>query len=180
MKNKKGFTLTELLIFILITGIIITITIPIYWRSLEEAKKNSQHSNIDIFTKRIEYFALKNGRYPTPQEFTNILNDSNYFSEIPKCSYNGKSYTLAISLSNFRNAMQNNNFNNANILYYEASQKTYTLWYYPPRFYIGNKITKIFHYPWCWTLPSPVNQILLPSREEAIEKSFTSCSNCKP
>ncbi|MGB9811380.1 MAG: hypothetical protein ACPLSN_06730, partial [Dictyoglomus turgidum] len=59
------------------------------------------------------------------------------------------------------NALKNNNFNNAHIIYYYVSGRTYTLWYYPPKFYVGNKATKIFHYPWCWTLPAPQNQVFL-------------------
>lgn len=180
MRGKKGLSLLELLIVVGIIGIIITISLPIYWRSIEEAKRNAQHNNINIFIRQIEIFSLKNGRYPTPQEFLNLLNNQNHFLEIPLCPYNGKTYTITTSISIFRSSMQNNNFNNAHLLYYETIGKSYTLWYYPPKFYIGNKASKIFHYPWCWTLPSPVNQILLSSREEALEKGYTPCGNCKP
>ena len=46
--------------------------------------------------------------------------------------------------------------------------------------YIGNKKSKKFHYPTCYSLPAEHNQVILNSREEAINQGFSSCGNCRP
>ena len=48
--------------------------------------------------------------------------------------------------------------------------------------YIGNKNTKVFHYPNCSSVDrmNSANKILLQSREEAIAEGFKPCQICKP
>ncbi len=127
MRKKKGFSLLEILIVIGIIAIITTIALPIYFRALEDAKRNTQWNNINTFIKQIELFSIKSGRFPTYQEFQNIIKSSQIFSETPTCPYNGISYTFTSNLSNFRNLMQNNNFNNAHFLYYTSTQKNFII-----------------------------------------------------
>ncbi|MGB9857461.1 MAG: Ada metal-binding domain-containing protein [Dictyoglomaceae bacterium] len=179
-KCKRGFSLLELLIALLIIGILLFISVPIYFNVLESAKRNAQHSNINSIQKLLDNYSLKNGRYPNISELSNIINNpANFFNELI-CPYNNKAYTITENLSYFRGSLANNNYLNAHILFYSTNGKTYTLWFYPPKFYVGNKQTKVFHYPWCWTLPSPQNQILFSTREDAIENGYRPCGNCKP
>ncbi len=46
--------------------------------------------------------------------------------------------------------------------------------------YIGNVKSKKFHYPTCHSLPAEHNREYLSSREEAINKGYSSCGNCHP
>lgn len=46
--------------------------------------------------------------------------------------------------------------------------------------YIGNKNSKIFHLPSCWTLPAEKNRVYFDSRDEAVSASYRACKNCKP
>lgn len=46
--------------------------------------------------------------------------------------------------------------------------------------YIGNINTKKFHLPSCNSLPDPENQIILNSRQEAIDQGYEACKRCKP
>ena len=46
--------------------------------------------------------------------------------------------------------------------------------------YIGNRKTKKFHLPSCRTLPKESNQVNFDTREEAINKGYDPCGNCKP
>lgn len=48
------------------------------------------------------------------------------------------------------------------------------------KYYIGNKNTKKFHLPSCYTLPKPKNQVILNSWEEAINRKYSPCKNCNP
>lgn len=47
-------------------------------------------------------------------------------------------------------------------------------------YYIGNKNSKKFHRPTCYTLPAEHNRVYLDSREEAIQKGYDPCQNCNP
>ena len=46
--------------------------------------------------------------------------------------------------------------------------------------YVGNLNTKKFHKVTCGSAPDEANAIWFTSREEAIEKGYTPCGNCKP
>ncbi|MGC8931051.1 MAG: Ada metal-binding domain-containing protein [Dictyoglomus sp.] len=178
MVGRKGFSLLEILIVLGIIFIIVSISIPLFLRVQEDAKRNSQIYNLSLVQLEIEKFYLKNGRFPSSEEIQNLLTTN--FVENPICPYNSLNYIFTSNITAFRNALKNNNFNNAHIIYYYVSGRTYTLWYYPPKFYVGNKATKIFHYPWCWTLPAPQNQVFFNTREEAINNGYRPCDNCQP
>ena len=44
-KNKKGFTLAELLVVVAIIAILVTVSIPIFTGKLDEARKNTDLAN---------------------------------------------------------------------------------------------------------------------------------------
>ena len=44
--------------------------------------------------------------------------------------------------------------------------------------YIGNKNTKKFHLPSCYTLPKEKNRVYISSYERAISRGFKPCKNC--
>ena len=46
--------------------------------------------------------------------------------------------------------------------------------------YIGNKNTKKFHLPSCYSLPYEKNRVYFSSRQEAINSGYSSCGNCHP
>ena len=46
--------------------------------------------------------------------------------------------------------------------------------------YIGNINSKKFHYPSCNSLPNPENQIILNSRQEAVDQGYEACKRCNP
>lgn len=46
--------------------------------------------------------------------------------------------------------------------------------------YIGNKNTKKFHLPSCYTLPKEKNRVYFSSRDRAISRKFNPCKNCNP
>ena len=49
-------------------------------------------------------------------------------------------------------------------------------------YYIGNKNSKKFHYPYCAGVKSmkDKNKVMLYSREEAINQGYTPCGTCRP
>ncbi len=65
MKNKKGFTLVELLAVIVILAIILAIAIPSITSIVASTKQSSFESNVKMLIKGIEYKILENPGYDT-------------------------------------------------------------------------------------------------------------------
>ena len=63
MKNKKGFTLMELLIVIVIIGLLTSIALPMYKKAVEKSKVADALSVIDSVTKSEHNWYLVNNRY---------------------------------------------------------------------------------------------------------------------
>ncbi len=56
--NKKGFTLVELLMVVIIIGILVTLAIPNYYRSIERAKAGKAKAALDSIRKsQLQYRA---------------------------------------------------------------------------------------------------------------------------
>ena len=61
MKNKKGFTLIELMIVVAIIGILAAIAIPDFLRFQAKAKQSEAKTNLGaVFTTQIAYFGENN------------------------------------------------------------------------------------------------------------------------
>ena len=46
--------------------------------------------------------------------------------------------------------------------------------------YIGNKNTKKFHLPSCYSLPYEKNRVYFNSRSDAVNSGYSACGNCHP
>lgn len=63
---KRGFTLVEILIVVIILGILAAIVIPQFSNASEDARKNSATSLIQTVRSAVELYRLEHaGRYPT-------------------------------------------------------------------------------------------------------------------
>ena len=96
MYNKKGVTLIELLIVVLILGALAAIAIPRLSQSADTAKLNSCKTNLDIINSQIEIYAAENdGTYPANLEV--ITNSTTYFPDgAPQCSVADANYPSAL------------------------------------------------------------------------------------
>ncbi len=57
--NKKGFTLVELLMVVIIIGILVTIAVPSYYKSIERAKGGKAKTTLRTITNaQVQYRAL--------------------------------------------------------------------------------------------------------------------------
>jgi prepilin-type N-terminal cleavage/methylation domain-containing protein len=89
--NRKGFTLVELLIVVLILGALAAIAIPRITTSAYNAKLNACDTNVDIMNSQIEIWYAYNGSYPALDVITT---DDDYFPDgLPECQLGG-TYTL--------------------------------------------------------------------------------------
>jgi prepilin-type N-terminal cleavage/methylation domain-containing protein len=91
-KNRKGVTLVELLIVVLILAALSAIAIPRISQSAENARQNACATNIDIMNSTIELYNAEEGAYP--DDLTDVTVNTDYFPDgAPTCPLEG-SYTM--------------------------------------------------------------------------------------
>jgi prepilin-type N-terminal cleavage/methylation domain-containing protein len=89
MKSRKGFTLVELLIVVLILGALAAIAIPRIIGGATSAKINACKTNIDLINSQIELYYANNDKWPSK-----VSDLSEYFPDgDPECPF-GVAYTI--------------------------------------------------------------------------------------
>ena len=92
MYNKKGFTLVELLIVVLILGALAAIAIPRFIVGSQNANENACACNVEILNTQVEIWAAINGSYPA--DLSVLTSDKTYFPRgAPACPLDG-TYSL--------------------------------------------------------------------------------------
>ena len=91
MKARKGFTLVELLLVILIIGVLASIVVPRMTGAAAEAKVAKCDANWANLVRALELFAVHNdGAYPLNQSAfdAGVLSDKKYFPHgTPVCPF---------------------------------------------------------------------------------------------
>jgi len=90
-RTKRGFTLVELLLVVVILGLLAAVAIPRLAHSGGDAKKNACKSNVSLINSQIELYAVNHdGTYPADQAAfgTAVLNNTDIFPDgAPVCPY---------------------------------------------------------------------------------------------
>lgn len=95
MRNKRGLTLIELLIVVIILGALAAIAIPRITTSATTAKINTCKTNVDTLNTAIEMYKIDTGAYPA--DLATLTADANYFPEgSPSCPF-GTAYSYSTS-----------------------------------------------------------------------------------
>ncbi|UCG60176.1 MAG: prepilin-type N-terminal cleavage/methylation domain-containing protein [Phycisphaerales bacterium] len=86
MRLKKGFTLVELLVVVLILAALAAIAIPRISQSASSAKTNACSTNVDLVNSQIELYYANEGSWPAT--LADLTSDANYFPDgAPVCPW---------------------------------------------------------------------------------------------
>ena len=92
MRSKKGFTLVELMVVVIILGILVAIAIPIYNNVTGDAKQKACAANERTLEGAVAMYQAANGG-EMPDNLDALVPD--FIEAIPKCPVDGtSSYTL--------------------------------------------------------------------------------------
>jgi type IV pilus assembly protein PilA len=87
LKSKKGFTLVELMVVVVILGILVAIAVPMFNASTAKAEKNAIDSNLRIIDGAITMYSANNdGAVPADDaaDATAPTSLSEYIKEWPE------------------------------------------------------------------------------------------------
>ena len=106
-KNRRGFTLVELLVVVLIISILMTVGLPLYLSAVSDAKKKTCRSNMQTIANTVQSARVRlntsdYGTLITAGVATSSLTD---LQALPVCP-NGGTYTLAKGSSNDNTTFQ--------------------------------------------------------------------------
>ena len=105
---RRGFTLVEILIVVIILGVLAAIVIPQFANASSDTKKNSLSSSLHAIRSQIEFYMLQHGEMPptlTGADWSALTDQSTYKGEprgpylraAPVNTLNGKSDVLVVA-----------------------------------------------------------------------------------
>jgi general secretion pathway protein G len=74
-KSKKGFSLVEMVVVILLIGIIAAVAAPRMFDTADNARANSTKQNLAVIRDALELYRSQNGGYPTTATIATDLKD---------------------------------------------------------------------------------------------------------
>jgi prepilin-type N-terminal cleavage/methylation domain-containing protein len=89
-KNRKGLTLIELLIVVIILGALVAIAIPRMSQNAVDAKTRACATNRATINTQVELYYSEYGSWP---DLDTLMADPNYFPETPACPVTGGAYS---------------------------------------------------------------------------------------
>ena len=98
MRGKKGFSLVELMIVVLILGALAAIAVPRILGGANQAKINACATNIDLLNSQIELYFANEDAYPA--DLAALTSDVDYFPDgAPVCPF-GVAYVNGLTVNN--------------------------------------------------------------------------------
>ncbi len=73
LRNRRGFTLVELLVVMVIIGLLAALVAPRLFQKVGKGKQSAAKAQIELLGAALDQFALDTGDYPTTSEGLNAL-----------------------------------------------------------------------------------------------------------
>lgn len=108
MHSKKGFTLVELMIVVVIMGILVAVAVPVYGAVTKNAKKKTCDSNIRIIKENLSSYQMtggEDGNQLTWTQMTSAASNGTFLAlfdgkALPTCPCDQSAYVFAVSEAN--------------------------------------------------------------------------------
>jgi len=68
LHNKRGFTLLELLVVMVIIGLLVGYVAPMYFKQVGKSEVKTARAQIESFGKALDQYRLDTGHYPTTEQ----------------------------------------------------------------------------------------------------------------
>ena len=73
MKNRKNFTMIEMVVVVLLIALLAAIATPMYFGYLKDARVTAAKSQLDLFQQAITDYSLKMGGIPSQEAGLDVL-----------------------------------------------------------------------------------------------------------
>lgn len=93
LMNKKGFSLVELMIVVVIMGILVAVAIPLYGAIQDNAKNKTCKNNITSIRSNSTNYYASNDVAPSVNDLASTFDDK----QLPKCPWTNQAYTVTIA-----------------------------------------------------------------------------------
>ncbi len=108
LMSKKGFTLVELMIVVVIMGILVAVAVPVYGAVTKNAQKKACDSNIRIIKENLSSYQMTggvDGGQLTWDQMATANTNSTFIAlfdgnKLPTCPTDNKGYSFDVSQAN--------------------------------------------------------------------------------